>query len=47
VSYKRLEEGSFYPLANRHEVSAAELTLILEGIELTETKQHKRFSLSR
>jgi transposase len=45
--YKRLEEGSFRPLENRREISASELTLILEGIELAGSKQQKRFSLSR
>lgn len=45
--YKRLEEGCFCPLENRREISAAELTLILEGIELADAKQQKRFSLSR
>jgi transposase len=45
--YKRLEEGCFRPLANRREISAAELTLILEGIELADAKQQKRFSLPR
>lgn len=44
--YKRLEEGQFRPLSKR-EISAAELTLILEGIELAEAKRQKRFSLSR
>jgi transposase len=43
--YKRLEEGCFCPLGNKHEISAAELTLILEGLELAQTRQHKRFSL--
>lgn len=43
--YKRLEEGSFRPLNGKREISAAELTLILEGIELASAKQHKRFSL--
>lgn len=43
--YKRLEEGHFRPLENRLEISAAELTLILEGIELADSKQQKRFSL--
>ena len=44
--YKRLEEGQFRPLPKR-EISAAELTLILEGIELADAKRQKRFSLSR
>lgn len=45
--YKRLEEGCFHPLENRREISAAELTLILEGIELADAKRQKRFLLSR
>ena len=45
--YKRLEEGCFRPLENRREISATELTLILEGIELADAKQQKRFSLLR
>jgi transposase len=45
--YKRLEEGSFCPLANRREVSAAELTLILEGIELAGARRQPRYSPRR
>jgi len=45
--YKRLEEGCFRPLESRREISAAELTLILEGLELADAKQQKRFSLIR
>ena len=45
--YKRLEEGYFRPLESRREISAAELTLILEGIELADAKRQKRFSLYR
>lgn len=45
--YKRLEEGYFRPLENRREISAAELTLILEGLELAQAKQQKRFSLAK
>jgi len=45
--YKRLEEGCFCLLDNKREVSAAELTLILEGIELADAKRQKRFSLER
>jgi len=44
--YKRLEDGCFRPLSKR-EISAAELTLILEGLELAEARQQKRFSLLR
>ena len=43
--YKRLEEGCFRPLDGRLEISAAELTLILEGIELAQATQRKRFSM--
>jgi transposase len=43
--YKRLEEGCFCPLSDRLAVSAAELTLILEGLELAQVRQRKRFSL--
>lgn len=48
--YKRLEEGSFKPprVANgAAEIPAAELALILEGIDLADAKRQKRFSLSR
>jgi hypothetical protein len=34
-------------LGHQREVSAAELTLILEGLELADAKQQKRFSLER
>jgi transposase len=44
--YKRLEEGSFRPLEGQRELGAAELTLILEGLELARATQRKRFSLS-
>jgi transposase len=43
--YKRLEQGYFRPLENRREISSAELTLILEGLELADAKRQKRFSL--
>ena len=48
--YKRLEQGCFCPPESkygRHEIAAAELTLILEGIELAGSTRQKRFSLSR
>lgn len=45
LHYKRLEEGYFRPLSKR-ELSAAELTLILEGIELADAKRQKRFMLA-
>jgi transposase len=44
--YKRLEQGYFRPL-NKREIDAAELTLILEGIELAGAQRQKRFSFSR
>lgn len=47
--YKRLEEGSFRPPQRRDgaaEVDAAELALILEGIDLAGAKRQKRFALS-
>jgi len=47
--YKRLEQGCFRPphtSNGRHEIAAAELTLILEGIELAGSTRQKRFSLS-
>ena len=44
--YKRLEEGCFRP-GERTQIGAAELTLILEGLDLAEAKQQKRFSLPR
>lgn len=44
--YKRLEEGCFCPGAQR-EVGAAELTLILEGLDLSQALRQKRFSLPR
>jgi len=43
--YKRLELGSFRPLSKR-ELSAAELTLILEGLELADAQRQKRFRLA-
>jgi transposase len=48
--YKRLEEGLFrVPKLNQGSVQleAAELTLILEGIELAGSRRQKRFSLLR
>jgi transposase len=44
--YKRLEEGCFNP-GTKTEVGVAELTLILEGLDLTDATQRKRFSLNR
>lgn len=48
--YKRLEEGSFrVPKLDKGSarIDAAELTLILEGIELAGASRQKRFSISR
>lgn len=48
--YKRLEEGSFrVPKLGEGgvQLDAAELALILEGIELAGSRRQKRFSLSR
>jgi transposase len=48
--YKRLEAGTFrFPSASTRSlaVSAAELTLLLEGIELEGVRRHKRFELRR
>ncbi len=42
--YKRLEEGCFASGA-QGEVSAMELTLLLEGLEMSELKRQKRFSI--
>ena len=44
--YKRLEKGTFhFPSAGRagHEVEAAELALMLEGIELAGARRRERF----
>lgn len=46
--YKRLEEGAFrVPALDKcsAQIDAAELALILEGIELAGAKRQKRFSL--
>ena len=50
LHYKRLEEGVFrFPEAEGGavEISVADLTLILEGIDLTGARREKRFSLSK
>lgn len=44
--YKRLEEGCFNP-GVQTELNVAELALILEGLDLCEAKQRKRFSMKR
>ena len=47
IWYKRLEEGIFrLPAATNGviELDAAELTLILEGIELAGAKKHPRYN---
>jgi transposase len=41
--YKRLEEGCFNP-GEKTELNVAELALILEGLDLCDAKQQKRFS---
>lgn len=44
--YKRLEEGVFHLPAEEVggvEIDVPRLTLILEGLDLSEAKQHKRF----
>ena len=46
--YKRLEEGTFhFPQAEspKREIEGAQLSMILEGIRVTETRQQKRFQL--
>jgi transposase len=46
--YKRLEEGTFHLPESKQEqieMSAAELSMLIEGIDLTHAKRHKRFSL--
>jgi transposase len=47
IFYKRLEEGGFvFPSAGeapRLEMSAAELQLVLQGIDLTQAKRAKRY----
>ena len=48
--YKRLERGAFHVPkldAGAAQLEAAELMLILEGIELAGSRRQKRFSLSR
>jgi transposase len=48
--YKRLEQGVFrFPLDAREtkEITAADLALILEGIDLRSVKRQKRFALAR
>lgn len=50
VWYKRLEAGTFcFPAATTRSlvVSAAELTLLLEGIDLDSVRRRKRFELHR
>lgn len=46
--YKRLEQGIFHLPATDHaclEIDTVRLTLILEGLDLKQTIQHKRFAL--
>lgn len=47
IWYKRLEEGTFrFPSSDAGgcEVEAAELAMLLEGIDLRQTQQRKRYS---
>lgn len=44
--YKRLETGTFRVPADAAMFSLAELTLVLEGIELAGSRRRKRFSFS-
>jgi hypothetical protein len=50
LSYKRIEKGVFRlaalerPNRIRTEIEAAELALILEGIDLSQAKRRKRFT---
>jgi transposase len=44
--YKRLETGTFRVPADATVFSLAELTLVLEGIELAGSRRRKRFSFS-
>src|SRR5580693_10738789 len=48
ISYKRLEAGTFqFPFAEtgRKEIAAWELSLLLEGIDLSKGQRRKRYSL--
>jgi transposase len=49
--YKRLEKGTFrFPAGSAAagvEIDAAELALILEGIDLSDTQRRERFTLRR
>ncbi len=51
IYYKRLEQGSFHlPIfetekVSSHEIDGSELLLILEGLELQDSKKYKRFGL--
>jgi len=50
AKYKRLEEGVFHVPAEDSggvEIDVPRLTLILEGIDLSEAKQQRRFSRPR
>jgi transposase len=44
---KRLEQGRFYLPVDKSPSDLARLLLILEGIDLSESRQHKRFSLEK
>jgi transposase len=43
--YKRLEQGTFTVPSQTSRLSFPELVLILEGIDLTDARRKKRFSL--
>jgi transposase len=48
IWYKRLEAGTFeFPFAEtgRREIAAWELAVLLEGIDLSQGKRRKRYSL--
>ena len=48
MSYKRLEAGTFqFPFAEtgRKEIAAWELAVLLEGIDLSQGRRRKRYSL--
>ncbi len=48
--YKRLEEGAFHLPAGggaHVEIGAAELTMVLEGIDVASARRHKRYARPR
>ena len=40
--YKRLEEGTFW-MPERSEIGARELMMVLEGIDASQVRQHRRY----